>query len=134
MTKKKLGDLISVGRILGVLAILSAVIPIPYAIGRVSGDIQFLWAVVCSLLGVTAQALLLVWPEKAFSDYLRVAGAVLLAGAFCLFLGGGVLDIADWSAGVTFWGDATQATSIISYSIGLFCGCLLGIANCYIKK
>lgn len=116
-----------------VVLILLAVIPIFYMVSLASKIPEYPWAIGFTILGIITESLLLAFPKKWFSDYIMIAGALILSAAFSSFLMGGVLSIADYIAGVNFWGDATQVPAIITYSCMLFFSACLSVVNCYIK-
>ena len=116
---------------LRIMMILLAAIPIFYMAG-LSGSIkEYPWAIGFSVLGIIAEVLLFLLPDKKYSDYIMIGGAAVLALAFSFFLMGGVLSIADYIAGVNFWGDATQFSSIVTYGVMLFGSACLSVVSCY---
>lgn len=117
---------------LRIVMILLAGIPVFYMTGLAGSIKEYPWAIGFSVLGIIVEALLLFLPDKKYSDYIMIVGAVTLALAFSFFLMGGVLSVADYIAGVNFWGDATQFSSIVTYGVMLFGSACLSVVSCYI--
>ncbi len=132
MQKAKRTDLLS--QILSILQILLAAIPLVYQFQMAGKISEYTYSIAIALLSILIVVLLLILPQKAYHDYLQIAGAVLTACSACMFFTGGLLSLADWIADVNFWGDATQAPAIIVYGCMMICGTILGVVNCYIKK
>ena len=119
--------------ILRLIAVLLVAIPIVYSIGRIHQDSAFGIVVFYIIMSVVAEGVLVVLPDNKFADYCEIIGAVAAAFALSFFIAGGLLDFSDWVAGVNFWGDSTQAPSIITYTIMLLSSTLISTVNSFIK-
>lgn len=117
----------------GVATVLT-IIPVIYIVGHMAAVPEYKKALVFILLAVVTEVLTVIFAEKFWCDFIHVAGAVFIGLTFALFLSGGVLSIADYIAGINLFGDATQVPAIVTYSIILFCGMVLAIADCFIFK
>jgi len=125
---------LSVSFILRALATILTIIPVVYTVSHMATISEYKSTLVFIVLAVLAEILAIVFYKKFWNDFIYVAGAIFISIAFTLFLGGGILSIADYIAGINLFGDASQVPAIMTYSIILFCGAILAIVDCFISK
>lgn len=115
-------------------ATVLAFVPIVYMATRIETEPKYIWAVVCAALAVAAHVALMFTENRAWSDFIEIAVAALIAAEFSLFVAGGVLDVVDYVFQINFWGDASQFGSIVAYAIIIFISMGLSVASCFMNK
>lgn len=120
--------------LLRAIATVLIIFPVIYIVGHMAAVSEYKKTLVFIMLAVFAEVLTVIFDKKFWSDFIHVAGAVFMSFAFASFLSGGVLSIADYIAGINLFGDATQFSAIVTYSVILFCGMVMAIVDCFIFK
>lgn len=119
---------------LRIVAAVLALVPLFYMGTRITIESEYIGAIVCGVLGIAVHIAAFFFEGKSWSDYMQLAGTILLAAEFSIFLSGGALSVVDYIYGINFWGDSTQMFAIIGYGIVLFIGAALSVAACYMRS
>ena len=109
---------------LGIVLIVANLATIIYLFTQLSSHaIEYPLAIVFLAVGIVLEAFLLfIFPNKSFTDAFLFGAAVLTALGYALFMCRGVMNIFDWVAKVTYWGNPKQA-------INTFVFCAVGVVS-----